>query len=78
MQNTSHNRRSRNTLTTAVILLLAIMVAIIALVPGITAEGESAYDRSQESGPDSTLPENESTVNLSASDVIYVQHDVKW
>ena len=75
MKNTNHNRCSRNTQTATAILLLAIMIAIITLVPGITAEGESAYDRSQESGLDSTLPENESTVSLSASDVIYVQHD---
>ena len=76
MQKTYHNKRRKNARSAASVSLLAIMIAVIALIPVVTAKGEPAYGHGQESEPDSSsLPDDKDAVSQPASEVIYVQHD---
>ena len=76
MQKIDHNKRRKNARSAAVVSLLAIMIAVIALIPVVTAKGEPAYGHAQESEPDSSsLPDDKDAVSQPASEVIYVQHD---
>ena len=82
MQKNIHNVLMKRILSAIVILLLAITAFIIAvntaLSKDVTPQAEDKSYKLEESEPSSTaLSDHEKTLNMNASDVIYVQHDSK-